>query len=148
MQGTCWLVSDFVGMEYANKTSLHNRRLILLLSELCKDVLYIYICAHKAMMSRYTVQLCLCLCVRTCTPLFLGCLRCSKVNQGAKGLQWEGHSLNSKYVSTTHPSSSVWQLTRHQVGCSYRHVLTSEHCPNSSAGICFWALSNNVNEED
>ena len=74
---------------------------------------------------------CLCLYVHTCTcaPLFLGCLPGGRVKQGAKGLRREGHSSNSKYVSTMHPSPSRRQL-RHThttgVGCSvYRHVPVS-----------------------
>lgn len=71
---------------------------------------------HADMKTReawYLTPLFLRLCASsTCASLFLERLTCAGVKQGVKGLQWEGHTSNSKYVSSMHPSPSSWQLIR------------------------------------
>lgn len=136
-----WLDSSFVETErteYTHYISNHNnRRLILLLWEHPVRASYcvVFICNHKHQQRPHLMMWYLTpLSLRTSTraPFIFRAAaalwRGGGVKQGVKGLQWEGHSSNSKYVSSEHPSSCGWQLTQTQRSATANSGMCLCHC--------------------
>ncbi len=132
---------------HKSSSSLNNKRLTLPLWEypawasfVCIRIQYAYVSSPETSGALdelwYLTPLSLLVCgtqahCTMCTFIFRVAALWWGSSSVAKGLQWEGHSSNSKYVSTVHPSPSGWQLIQnahHQVGSSTcRHVRASRY---------------------